>query len=131
METITVKVPLQQLHLEHALWKNEFSFYADELKVLNRFLEQVAEKNTGLEPTRGIEHFQNQFIRQKEVLDEIVHEIGVKENELLIEISQMNRIQVDKSKVTDHVNMREKVETYRKIYAELKEEFMRFVAKWI
>ena len=130
METI-IRVPLEQLHLEHELWKNEFSFYSDELRVLNKFLEQVAGKNTALDALKGIEHFQNQFIRQKEVLDELLHEIHSNERELLGLMKGMKDSQIDKARFSDHVAIRERVETYRKIYAEMKEEFMRFVARWL
>lgn len=131
METLVVKVPLQQLHLEHEIWLNELSFYRDELKVLDKYLLEVVNKNSGVDALKGVEHFQNQFIRQKEVLDELGHDIRQHEQLIINAIKNLNPIQAEKGKFEDHGKIRENMDTFKKIYADLKEEFLNFISKWM
>lgn len=131
METLTVKVPLQQLHLEHELWLNELNFYRDELRVLDKYLLEVGRKNTSQDVLKGLEHFQNQFIRQKEVLDELGHDVREHEQFVLKAIQNLNEIQADKNRFEDHGELRDGMETFKKIYADLKAEFMHYLSKWM
>lgn len=131
METLTVKVPLQQLHFDHEIWLNELEFYRDELRILDKYLLDLVTRNTGQEVLKGIEHFQNQFIRQKEVLDEISHDIREHEQLVLKTIQSLHPAEVAKGRFEDHGDLREAVETFKRIYADLKSEYLSFVAHWI
>jgi hypothetical protein len=131
METLTVKVPLQQLHFDHEIWLNELEFYRDELRILDKYLLDLVTRNTGQEVLKGIEHFQNQFIRQKEVLDEISHDIREHEQLVLKTIQSLHPAEVAKGRFEDHGDLREAVETFKRIYADLKGEYLSFVAHWI
>ena len=131
METITTKVPIQKLHLEHELWGKEFLFYREELVILNKYLTEIATRNTSSEVLKGVEHFQNQFIRQKEVLDELKHDVRQSEKELVNKLAGLNEIQGMKLKVDEQEDLRDAVNTYKKIYAELKAEFFFFLSKWM
>lgn len=129
METINIKVSLQQFHLEHELWLNELSFYRDELKTLDKFLLRVASANTGMEVMVHVEHFQNQFIREKEVLDELSHEIRAEKALVLKRVERLSPEALEVEKFDDHAALRDKMDTYKKIYAELKSDFMKFLSK--
>lgn len=131
METGTAKLTLQQLHLEHEIWLNELSFYRDELRLLDKYLLEIVSKNSGPEAMKGVEHFQNQFIRQKEVLDELTHDIREHESQLVSTLKGLNPIQAEKNRFDDHPGLREGVKTFKKIYAELKAEFLSFVSHWL
>ena len=131
METAIVKVPLRILHLEHEIWNKEFLFYQDELILLNKYLLEVATKNTSKEVLSEVEHFQNQFIRQKEVLDELKHDIRQSEKQLVAQLKSLSEKQIEKLKVEDQEALRDAVITYKKIYAELRTEFFSFIAKWL
>lgn len=131
METVITKVPLQKLHLEHELWGKEFLFYRDELAILDKYLTDIANHNTSSEVLKGVEHFQNQFIRQKEVLDELKHDVRQSEKNLVNRLVQLNPIQGEKLKIDDQEELRDAVETYKKIYSDLKAEFFAFMSKWM
>jgi len=64
---------IDELHFEHQLWSSEMNFFKDELSILQNRLNEVASKNTDTEVRKQIEHFQNQFLIQKEQLDIINH----------------------------------------------------------
>lgn len=120
-------MPLNQLHFEHSLWSNELSFYKDELKLLNNYLEEIASKNTKHDVMVEVEQFQNRFIRQKEVLDTLLHDINEHEQLVLHAFQNLNPIQATKSKFEDHAALRESIDTFKKLYAELKLEFFKFL----
>ena len=73
---------ISYLHTEHIDWLKQLQFYKDDLGVLQKHLEEAAAKNSSYETRAHVERFQNQFIRQNEVIDELRHEIKQHENEL-------------------------------------------------
>jgi hypothetical protein len=122
------KKHLSDLHFEHQLWQSEAKFFADELKIYQNRLDEIASKNTGSEIAKKISHFQNQFIIQKEQLDILNHDIKIHE-QALAKFAQENPIAIDHRLFNDHTAMDEKVNVFKKIYAELKSEFMKFVGE--
>lgn len=126
MKSTTVNQITAQ-HFEHRLWRNELSFFEDELKIYEHQLEELVGKGIK-EMLPRLEHFQNNFIRQKEVLDELNHEINVHEQALAKAMSS------DSDEIPNglynHEASREKIETFKKIYGELKADFMQFLKKW-
>ena len=116
------------LHFELNLWINDLRFYKDEIKIFNNRLEEIVAKNTGLEILQELEHFQNQYIRQNEVIDELRHEIKQHENMLENEAKD-NPVAVEHRYFEDHTELRDQMVQFMKIYNELKSEFMRFLSK--
>ncbi|MCB9319515.1 MAG: hypothetical protein H6570_09550 [Lewinellaceae bacterium] len=119
-------VDMQDLHAEHLSWKNDLEFYLDDLAVLTHRLEEIATGNHDSEAMRWVEHFQNQFIRQREVNDEIRHQINVHED-LLVSIARNGA--VEHKPIGDHRSMRTAMDTYKQMFRDLKSEFMTFVVK--
>ena len=93
-------------------------------------LEQVTEKNTSKEVLALVEHFQNQLIVQEEQNDILRH--NVKEYENVIEDHlKKNEVAAYHLKWDDHTNMRDQVDTYEKIFNDLRKELIGFIAKWM
>ena len=124
------KVHLQDLHFELNLWINELKFFKDEIKIFNHRLEEIVRANTHQEVLQELEHFQNQYIRQDEVIDELRHEIKQHEN-ILERDAISNPVAVDHRSYEDHAELRDQVDQFKKIYYELKDEFMNFLRKWM
>lgn len=130
METSAKTKHIDELHFEHQLWSNEAKFYKDELKIYQERLDEIASKNNSEDARKGIEHFQNQFIIQKEQLDILNH--GINEHEQwLAKYSKENPVAIDKKLFADHTAMHDKADSFRKIYNELKQEFNRFMITWM
>lgn len=123
-----VKVDVQDLHFEHKLWTNELEFFAGELKFFENRLSDLVMRYREIEVLAQLEQFQNQFIRQKEVLDKLLRDIRVHEQSLGMKL----RKEKDLSEpfLDEHTAMRHRMSDYRKIYAELKDKFFHFLAKW-
>ncbi len=119
---------IQSQHFEHKVWMNELNFYADEVRIYEHQLEELVGKNIK-EMLPGLEKFQNNFIRQKEVLDELRHEIRIHEHELVLAVNAVGKA-IENNGRHDHEAFEEKVEIFKKIYVELKGEFLNFWRKW-
>lgn len=120
--------PITQLHIEHNTWLMKLDFYADEVIIMTKRLEEVASKNTAKDILAQVEHFQNQLILQKENIDEIRHAIKDHENYLENRINE-NPTASDHRSVNDHPKMRENVNAFEKIFNELRHEFLAFLSK--
>ena len=129
MET-TEKKHLDILHFEHEKWKSELNFYQDELMSYRNRLEEVSARYTDQEVLRELEQFQNQFILQNEVIDILIHDINEHENILVNNVKE-NPVASDHRLFGDHGGLRDRMETFLKIYSELKPEFMRYLTKYM
>lgn len=127
MET---KKTIYQLHEEHKTWLNKLLFYTDELKIMDKRIYEVAEKNTSSEVRSFTDHFYNQLIIQKEQIDILTHDI--KSHELFLEAEVLdNPNSIDHEKFSDHKKHRESIATFEKLFKELREEFIDFLSKWM
>lgn len=124
------KAPIYKQHREHAAWKNNLLFYKEEIAVFKRRLEELAQKNNAAEVNVQIEHFQNQFVIQRNNIDELLHVIHVCEDELETEIKK-NPVAVDHRKVEFHSEEQEQIESFEKHFNALRKEFYGFAAKWM
>jgi len=123
-----VRKHVTELHTDRVEWLKKMMFYKDDLAShLNR-LSEVVQNNSSIEVTSMAEHFQNQFIRQLEVNDVLCHEIN-DESRLFAEIEAQNPVATDRKLAIDHSELRDKVETYEKLFNDLRHEFNTFVSK--
>ena len=120
--------PITELHEEHQEWLNKIAFYADDILVMRKRLEEIASKNTGKEILAEVEHFQNQFILQKENIDELHHALKDHENYLENRVDE-NPTASDHRKENDHTKMRERMSGFEKIVNDLRHEFNNFLSK--
>lgn len=122
------KIYISDLHFEHKAWSSELSFQKDELKIFRNRLEEVASRWTVKDVMKQVEHFQNNLIRHNEVVDTLVHDVNAHEHELS-RFAKENPVAIDHVHFKDHAKLRGEVETQRKLYGELKSEFMRFLTE--
>lgn len=132
----TVSIPkdkrkyMGDLHYNHNIWTNQLRFYKDELAIFEHRLEDVLARNTGTEATGEGEHFQNQFIRQKEVIDTLIHDMKVHEGELS-QYAKDHPVAIDHKYFEDHHNMEDQMQQFHKLYKELKDQFNEYLIKWM
>ncbi len=119
---------LSELHQEHNEFRSILNFSKDELMTFNHRLEEIAKANTIQDVLMQVEKFQNHFIRQSEVIDELMHEIGECERHIA-QLAEENNVATDHRKADDHVELRDKMETFQKLYNELKRDYMTFLSK--
>lgn len=125
--TAEKRVHLADLHSDHQLWLNTLRFCKDEIGILEKRLEEIAGRNTGHEVMAELEHFQNRYIREREVIDELRHDIKQHENSLE-RTAREHQVAIGHVPFKDHHDLRDRVATFEKLYRELKAEFMRWLS---
>lgn len=119
---------LHELHAEHREFLSVLEFAKDEIRTFNNRLSEIVTANNKTDVLAQVEHFQNQFIRHNEVIDELMHEINEHEHKIS-KLAESNNIATDHRKADDHVDLRDQMNTFQKIYADLKLEFIKFLEK--
>ncbi len=123
-------LPIRNLHLEYSLWIAELNFDIEMIEIFERHLEKILVKNRSKkEVLPQVEHFQNQFIRQQEVIDELKHSLNISEKQLASFTREMADVGYEFERLDNHPHLRDQFLTFRKIFNELKEEFHQFERK--
>lgn len=108
-------------------WSKSLAFYEDELKVLEGRLQEIANKNTGETILASVEHFQNQYILQKEQFDYLLHDIRKQKIAVDKDVQHGDRSVKLEVAATQTV-LRDKVQTAEKIFIETRQQFYRFAS---
>lgn len=116
------------LHFEHNQWSSELAFWKDELKSFKNRLEELVTRWTDKDVLAQLEHYQNSFILHGEVIDTLKHEINVHEADLSDHDSR-GEDSLNTAHAKNHLAFRDRMETQRQTYADLKKEFFRFLSK--
>jgi len=118
------------LHFEHQQWWSELAFWEDELKSFNNRLSELVTRWSDKEVLAQLEHYQNEFILHNGIIDKLKEAIEVHETRIAGQ-SQTEQDALDTALVKKHLEFRNKMETQRQIYADLKREFFRFLTKYM
>lgn len=121
---------IAQVNSEHAAWLNGLEFYKAEIHKLETRLQEVAAKNSAFEARQGIEHFQNQFVVQRNNIDELHHKIG-EHVSVFRKLPEKLEEVVENERLADHENLRDEYFSFEKIIRDLGVEFNMFLAKWM
>ena len=119
---------LSTMKAEHDYWQNRIKFYREEIKQFNGNLSTVVQQFDKPNLMPHVEHFQNQFIRQNEVLDIIRHDFKQHEN-LIEDLASERQKEPIEGILSIHTLQREKLEQFEKIFHELRNEFNVFLNK--
>lgn len=120
----TITIP--KLHAEYRQWVAELNYDKEEIIRYEKQLEQVVNNSSDQTAKAQVEHYQNQFIREKEVIDELKHKLNISERQLAGFVKELSGLGLESIKMDNHCKLREEMQIFRKIYTELKEDFRRF-----
>ena len=130
METKSEILYNEDLHFEHKQWRSELAFWEDELKSFKNRLSELIRRWTNKEVLAQLEHYQNEFILHEGVIDELQEAIEKHETRIAGQ-TQSGLEALDTAMTKKHLEFRNKMETQRLIYADLKKEFFRFLSKYM
>lgn len=120
------KQQLNEMKNEHDAWQDRIRFFKDEISHFNHHLGRLAISGGRNDTMASVERFQNQFIRQKEVLDIIRHDF--KQHENLIEALEDGAANEPSGGIQKiHSTQREKLEQFERIFHDLRNEFNVFL----
>jgi hypothetical protein len=130
MEKLTEVVYDENCHFEHQNWKSELDFWKDELKIFNNRLSELITRGTQKDVLKQLEHFQNEFILHGGVIDDLQETIEKHEISIVAHSKEGNE-SMDFALVKKHMKFRDRIQTQRLIYADLKKEFFSFLTKYM
>ncbi len=122
------KARLADLHEEQKKWSSQLAFYKDEIDVFELRLSELVQRFTAQKVLAEIERFQNQFIRQREVIDIINHQIGKKRRDLE-QFARKNPKLSDLAVYSDQAGLREEMDSFLRIYKELKKDYNKLLLR--
>jgi hypothetical protein len=114
----------------HANTLNSLTFYEQEINILKKRLEEIASKNTGQEVSKGIEHFQNQFIIHKEKIDELKHAFHSNLHGIETQLFETT-VFAEEDSLEINQQLFDQYLIEEKLLNELRHEFLLFAAKWM
>ena len=118
------------LNYEHTDWLRAIDFFKDDLAILQKRLAEVAFKNNRESVQAGVEHFQNQFIIQKNNLDELRHYVNEHIAHVQDKYSAAKPAAGDEL-LNEHEQRKSEFLSLEKTMANLRHEFNTFLAKWM
>ena len=121
---------ITRIGTDHTIWQKGFGFYKDELDIMEIRLADIASRNTSFEARQGIEHFQNQFIVQRNNIDELKHEVNIYMGKLGTDALQHGG-RMETSMLSEHAILHEKYEDFERVMNILRHEFNEFLSKWM
>lgn len=121
---------IENLHFEHRQWIEELSFWQDELKSFNKRLDELVNRWSNKNVLAQLEHFQNQFILHGEFIDNMEDVISGHETNMA-DHDEKGQAVINRELAKNHMKIRERMEEQRKIYADLKKEFYKFLSKYM
>ena len=117
------------LRYDHNIWENELNFYKKEIGIFeNRLVEMLSRKPTR-DLLRELEQYQNQFIRQKEVVDQVNHKIHLYDDELK-GIPAEIMLPLESREISKHRELEDDIHITRKLYFDLRDRFSAYLAKF-
>lgn len=120
----------ENMHFEHLQWKGEIDFWKDELKSFNNRLNELITRSKDKKVVLQLSHYQTQFILHDGVIEDL--EETIEKHEIRIAgQSKTGTNAIDTELAKQHIEFRNKMETQRHIYAELKKEFFRFLQEYM
>ncbi len=125
----------QQFHIsrisnEHSDWNRGAAFYLDEMNILNHRLQEISSMYSKEDVKAQVEHFQNQFIIQRNNLETLKKQINV--HELHLSQDTIDHAQhLTKETIAEHDALRAQYMDLIQIIVALKSDFYKFVASYM
>ena len=126
---VTEKARVSDYHFDHKLWVNELQFFESQLNIFEERLEDVIRNLNDHTAMAESEAFQNQIIRQREVIDELKHKFRLREKDLDTYDSNME-LDADHPLFVDHEKEHEDMDMFIKLYSEMRDRYMAFLKSW-
>jgi hypothetical protein len=115
---------IEQFQEELQSWKHELSSFKQEIRHFEHLLEQMPAHKLPKNLLAQVEHFQNNFICQKEVIDKLRHDLPD---------SRYKVENIFASFRVEHKNhaLSERMDMFRRIFDDVKHDFEKFQSEWM
>ncbi len=113
---------------DHQEWLQAIDFYKTEFDILQKRLAEVISKNTSHEALEGVEHFQNQFIVQRNNIDELRHSINEHVHQVILD-TEKYADKIEEERMAEHEKLKDEFTVFEKVVKELRQEFNEYLTK--
>jgi hypothetical protein len=117
---------IKELHQLHISWNSVLDLTRDEILSFEKRLQEIVKVNTDKSILAQAEHFQNQFIRQKEVMDELRHDIHEDELRIAQNVKE-NSVAAEHRKLEENFELKKQFEKFNKLFIDLKIEYFNYL----
>lgn len=124
----TPTLSIKSLHQEYQLWMKELLFCKEQISTFEHHLQKLS-LHIPFSAAAEIEKYQNRFICQKEVIDILKHDLNVSERQLAAFVRDLSGGGIETMRMDNHVKLRDRMATFRKLFKELKDSFHAFESK--
>jgi predicted nucleic acid-binding Zn-ribbon protein len=114
---------IEEFHEELQSWKHELSSIKHEIRHFEHRLEQLPAHKAPKNLLAQVEHFQNTFICQKEVLDKLRHDLPDSRHKVE---NVFNSFRTEQENA-----LNERMDIFRRLYDDVKGDFERFQSSWL
>lgn len=118
------------LHFEHLQWKKELLFWKDEIKSFQKRLDEIVQKWTNTKVLAELGQFQNNFTIHKDQINKLIEQIDAHEHNIAVDY-QANEDAIDRVHLKYHESFRDKIDTQRELYNDLKHKYYIFLSKYM
>lgn len=123
-----MKDTLAHQHLICEDWKRELDFFKIEIAYLRKRLEEIASKNTSNDILIQVEHFENKFRIMGIHVDELHHDVNLKNEALLKEASEKPAY-INVKMIASDENLIDLMSDTSQDFHATKKEFYQFLSK--
>ena len=125
------KVNISHVNNMHNHWLRTLNFYKTEISILRNLLTEIAGKNTNPEMLKEVEHYENQFNVQSNIIDTIAHGIHVNIDAISKASGNSTAGYIDGQLLADHTKLGSDTEYEEKVMIDMIHSFRRFAATWM
>ncbi|MBL7831753.1 MAG: hypothetical protein JNK41_12050 [Saprospiraceae bacterium] len=122
-----MKDSMAHVHLMCEDWKRELLYFKSEIPFFRKKLEEVASKNTAQEVMIQVEHFENKFRIMSENLDEVLHDVNLKNQSILDRAAEQPKY-INVKMIEGFEVIHEEMESTARDFYDTKKEYYHFLA---
>jgi archaellum component FlaC len=124
-------ISIEQFREELQSWKKELSSIKEEISHFEHHLENLTGQKLPKDLLAQVEHFQNLFICQKEVIDKLRHDLPDSRPKVEHIFRDLRASAKEENWESAIEGLEKRMNTFRKIYIEIKQDFHRFGEDWM
>lgn len=119
---------LEYFHGDHSRWMKELEFARQEVMYFESRLEDLVNRITNRPILHELEQFQNRFIREQEVMDELRHRIK-KEEHKLVQALKADKLTMEQFDLGSHLALGQHMVDFARLNGELRHAFNTFLLR--
>ncbi len=125
-----MKDTISHLHIISRDWIREIQFYKSEIPFFRKRLEEIASDYTSSDVLAQVDHFENRMLIMSNHYDELLHDLNLKEQEILGKAA-INPKYINAKMVEIDDKIIELIDYTTQEFKDFKSEFYKFLAKYM